>query len=214
MKQHILIAQDTPNELMAQQMGIDTANLYFKADIKKRTNKFYFSWATTSSALERSLVELDAYCKLKKITTVDSLSKILSESYLIEYDNLKNAYNSSLPDTSQKDYWCLRMLFAKSSVWLPRSLINDIGNVIKPDAICPLSGHVDALDHAVAIKAALENQYTLEAIKKIVADDLEASFVSCHFSPAVKEAAVFEVEQLFEKFENTDQVFDYYFRED
>lgn len=94
MKEHLNIDGRSENKIIAQRVGINTAQESFKISLKKRN--FLFSWDDDPVTLSQVLSDLHM-CYAKVPTDLDSLRVIVRESCLIEYSNLKEKYRKPLP---------------------------------------------------------------------------------------------------------------------
>jgi len=100
MQTHLKIDGRSKNKLFAQKIGINTAQENFKNSLKKRN--FLFSWDDDPVTLSLVLSELHMYYAIIP-TDLDSLRKIVRESCLIEYANLKEQYRKPLPVSTFDD---------------------------------------------------------------------------------------------------------------
>lgn len=100
MQNHLNIDGRSENKLIAQRVGINTAQESFKISLKKRN--FLFSWDDEPVMLAQVLSDLHM-CYAKVPTNLDSLQEIVRESCLIEYANLKEKYRKPLPVSTFTD---------------------------------------------------------------------------------------------------------------
>lgn len=100
MQNHLNIDGRSKNKLVAQRVGINTAQESFKISLKKRN--FLFSWDDEPVSLAQVLSDLHM-CYAKVPTNLDSLREIVRESCLIEYANLKEKYRKPLPVSTFTD---------------------------------------------------------------------------------------------------------------
>lgn len=100
MKEHLNIDGRSENKIIAQRVGINTAQESFKISLKKRN--FLFSWDDDPVTLSQVLSDLHM-CYAKVPTDLDSLRVIVRESCLIEYSNLKEKYSKPLPVSTFTD---------------------------------------------------------------------------------------------------------------
>lgn len=188
MQTHLTIADNAKDQLIAQEVGISTAQESFKKSLKIRNP--LFSWHDEPVMLSIVLNELHMhYAELP--TALTSLQDIVKTSCLIEYSNLKEQYKKPLPVSTFND----EQIFASFVEAATHELLKER----KKSNFSNFLKNFDAFEH-MSLTESIAQSYPVDELKKQSFHTLENLFDKKSISRELQEKIKKAVDNFWKNF--------------
>ena len=198
MKTHLVIDGRSKNKLKAQEAGINTARASFKEGLYHQG--IMFSWDREPVLLAMVLENLDlSYTNKPK--NIEELRQITRDACLIEYEILKANHKGPLPIENYSDESCIFLLSESSNDAVKVSLPVDFYYVLKDRKVKDVDN---------VWKEMFVQEYSLDKVKQFAIDNFESKLWNKRFTPAIQEAALFEINKYWDNVKDIQEVVNAY----
>jgi len=198
MKTHLAIDGRSKNKLKAQESGINTARASYKEGLYHQG--IMFSWDREPLLLEIVIENLD-FSYVNKPKNIEELRQITREACLIEYDILKANHKGPLPIVHYSDEACIFLLSESSKDAIKVSLPVDFYYELKDRKVKDIDN---------VWKDIFVQEYSLDKVKQIAIVNFESKLWNKRFTPAIQEAALFEINQYWDNVKDIKDVVNAY----
>jgi hypothetical protein len=198
MKSHLVIDGRSKNKLKAQEIGINTARSSYKEGLYHQG--IMFSWDRDPVMLEMVLEQID-YSYINKPRNLDELRSIAREACLTEYEILKANHKGELPIEAYTDEDMIFLLTECSTEAVKIGLPVDFYHALKDRKVKDIDN---------TWKNIFIQEYSLDKVRKYALDHFESKLWNKRFTPAIQEAAFFEINQYWSKVKDIQEVVNSY----
>lgn len=196
MKAHLEFPKKRKFLLKAKEDGITRAQNLFNRYLKEQP--MFFSWDQVHNALPAIVEDFKKNFATKPCYVnspdKDAIVQVFEQSLNTEYSNIIESYDV-LPIIQPVDWFAIRVLVGNATIKLFYTMLEPISSsfVCKsrdPDAMPkpPASMFKDFLD-----------THTMDDLKRLSVEEFDKSLLRFQFSPAVIEAAFYELNRLWDK---------------
>lgn len=186
------------NKLIAQEVGINTARASYNQGLYHQT--IMFSWDREPAILKVTLENLDL-SYVNKPRNIDELRAITKEACLIEYEILKANHKGELPVEDFTDEDIIFLLTESSTEVVKIGLPVDFYHALKERKV----NDIDNIWKDIFIQ-----EYSLDKVKQYALEHFEKKLWNKRFTPAIQEAALFEINKYWSKVKNLNEVVNSY----
>lgn len=194
MKNHMFFSKNAKNKLIAQEAGINTAKNSYKQGLYHQS--IMFSWDREPVLLEIMLENFDL-TYINKPRNLDELRAIFTESCFIEYERLKANHKGPLPVEDYNDEAFIGFLFESSTTAVKFGLPADFYHSLREQKVKDLDN---------VWKEMFINTYSLDAVKQYALDNFEKKLWNKRITPAIQEAALYEINRFWSNVISVDEV--------
>lgn len=198
MKNHVKFPTNAKNKLIAQEAGINTARASYKEGLYHQG--IMFSWDRDPVMLEMILEQIE-YNYINKPRNLDELRSIAREACLTEYAILKASHKGELPIEAYTDEDMIFLLTECSTDTVKIGLPVDFYHDLKDRKIKDIDN---------TWKDIFVQEYSLDKVKQYALDHFEKKLWNKRFTPAIQEAALFEINQYWSRVKDVQEVVNSY----